>query len=363
VFSQATFHGGTDVNDGLSAADGVIDGIGIAEIADGDFGAFQDAFRGAADEKADAFAFGVEAADDFAAQAAGGAGNQDGNLLGEDERFQAALVLAIGGACDLLSPADNANGIGDRNGNGQSAVQCVIERGDQILQTMVRAYFAADEFADAKRHFEERADGIGKGVDDAFRRLGDGQGCAAGVEHEKQIDPEDALGALDNHLALKRLDVPGELELAHAIAAAHLGTPFVEGEVGIAAEALIVAVDMFDGAEERFEEVQGMDGQVAEGITSGTVLRRQWPPHVRRINGTAEDIDGDDPAELTLADQLQGAADLGIEKQGVVDADGQVLFIGESLDLAESSTEVARGFSTSTWQPRSKAAKAMGAWV
>ena len=189
------------------------------------------------------------------------------------------------------------------------------------------------EAVDAARHVDQRLNGVGYGVQDSLQGFGQRRHGAQRLEHQEQVHPEHAAGSLDDHLALERLHVPGELELAEPIPTAHLRPPFVVGQVGVAAQAGPVGFDVLDGAEERLEQVQRVHAQVAERVAGRPILRRQGAARIGRIGRAAQDIDGDHPAKPSLPDRCQSPPHLGVKEQRVVDACPQPFLGRQGFDL------------------------------
>ena len=101
---------------------------------------------------------------------------------------------------------------------------------------------------------------------------------ALAEEHREQVDPQHAARAVDDHLALHRLGVPGELELAEPALAAHQRAPLVEREVGIAAEARHSASTSSMLPEQLLDQVEAVHAEVAPRVAGVAEVGGSGPP-------------------------------------------------------------------------------------
>src|SRR5205085_3979837 len=96
-----------------------------------------------------------------------------------------------------------------------------------------------------------------------------------GLEHQEQVEAQHTLRALDDDLVLQRPDPEGKLHLPEPVRAARDGAPVVVDEVAVAAALTEVGVDLLDGTQERLDDVEGVDAEIAERIPGRAVLRWQ----------------------------------------------------------------------------------------
>ena len=240
-------------------------------------------------------------------------------MLGTGQPGEPGGVIGLGRARDLLHPPHHRGGVVEGDRDRPLAVERSIERRDQVVEPLVGFDHAGGELDHAPGDIDERLERIGERVDHPFDGFGHRHRPPPRVEHEEQIDAQDTPGALDDDLALHRLDIPRQLELSQAVTAAHHRPPLVEAQVGIAALGLPYRAHPFDRPEEGLKQVEGVHAEVPKGIRGRAVLRGQGPAAVGRIHRSSQDVDGDDLPELARAHQLEPADNLGIEQQGVVD--------------------------------------------
>ena len=139
---------------------------------------------------------------------------------------------------------------------------------------------------------------------------------------------------MDDQLALQRPGVVRDLELAEPALAPHQRSPLVVREVRIAAERTPRRVDVLDRAEQRLHQVQAVDADVAERVARLAVPRRQRAALVRRVLRAAQDVHAHDVSEFAGAHGREGAHDLRIEQQRVVDGQHQAPLAREHAEGA-----------------------------
>jgi hypothetical protein len=314
--------------------------------------------RDASHHRAHLRAVGDQPTQDRAAQGARRAGDQERHAVRQRELGQRRGVLGVGGARHLLDPRDDVDRVLDRHRRRLAGRQAAVEVGDQVAQALVALHLLGHELVDADRHVDQRLQRVGDRVEQALGGLGQRRRRALAVEHREQVDPQDALGAVDDELALHRLDVPGELELPEAALAADHRAPLVEGQVGIATQRAPRRLDVLDRAEELLDQVEAVHADVAERVAGVAVVRRQRAALERRVLAAAQDVDRDDLPERARPHRVERARHLRVEQERVVDGDGLALGLGQGDKLAALGRSSVTGFSTTTWQPASSAALA-----
>src|SRR5439155_25495602 len=97
---------------------------------------------------------------------------------------------------------------------------------------------------------------------------------------------------MDQHLALHRARVPGEIKIPGAALALGKHAPFVEGEQWVAPRFVVADVEVTHRAEEAVEQVQPMDPQIAKWIGTLAEGSRQRATRIVRIIRAADEVNG-----------------------------------------------------------------------
>jgi hypothetical protein len=139
---------------------------------------------------------------------------------------------------------------------------------------------------------------------------------------------------VDHHLALHRLRVPGQLELAEPVLAAHERAPLVEGEVRVAAEAAPLGVHVRDRPEQLLDHVEAVHAEVAPRVSGVAVLRRRRATLVGRVLGAPEDVDAHHLPDRAGADLRERPDHLRVVEQRVVHGRDQPLRVRHLPDAA-----------------------------
>lgn len=264
------FHGGADVINGLDAGDGAVDVGGVAEVADDGVQVGEGVAGGerAAEEQAGLMAIGEEADDEFSAEEAGGAGNQDlGGWRGLGALGFEGVFVGIGGEAGGGDPADGIAAFGGLNGNGGVFGEGLVEGANGSIDAGRGLDASGGEAEEGGGGIDEALKAGADAVDDGVQLFGAGVGAVQGAALEKAINVEGATGAMEPHLILDGLHVPTEQDVTGGAVGGDGGSaPLVEGEEGIAARGVVADVERGDGAEEGFDEVEGVDTEVAEGV-------------------------------------------------------------------------------------------------
>src|SRR5437899_11420531 len=123
---------------------------------------------------------------------------------------------------------------------------------------------------------------------------------------------------MDQHLALHRARVPGEIKIPGAALALGKHAPFVEGEQRVAPRFVVADVEVTHRAEEAVEQVQPMDPQIAKWIGTLTKGGRQRATRIVRIIRSPDEVNSHYFTAGTRPHKVHGPHHDRIEEVGVV---------------------------------------------
>ena len=205
VLGPAALHRRAQVDHPLGAVHRAVDGVGVAEVAEGVLDALDRLIGNAAHERAHGLALLEQPLDDRRAERARRAGDEEVGLGGDAEASQARRLVLLGLDGDLLDPVHDLGRVLDGDRRRLALGQTGVEVRDEVAQALEGLDLLAHELPRSDRHVDQRLERLGEGVDHALGRLRQRRGAAPALEHREQVDADQAARALNDHLALHRL--------------------------------------------------------------------------------------------------------------------------------------------------------------
>ena len=264
------FHGGADVVDGLDTFDGTEDVGGVTEVADDGIQVGHGRLAGqrSTEKQAGSLAFGQEAGDQPGSQKAAGTGDEDfGGGRGLGSFGFERVFIGVGGDTGGGDPADGIAAFGGSDGVGGAIGETLVEGAHGGVDTGRGFNAAGGKAQEGGGGADETPEAGADAIDDGVELFGARVGAVDGAALEEAIDVDGAAGAVEPHFVLNGLHIPTEHDVAGS-AAGGLGggAPFVVGEEGITTGGAVEDVEGLDGAEKGFDEVEGVNAEVAKGV-------------------------------------------------------------------------------------------------
>src|SRR5262249_4797031 len=122
---------------------------------------------------------------------------------------------------------------------------------------------------------------------------------------------------MDDELVLKRLHVPGEIQVTSRLAAPNQAVPFIERQQRIAACGPMLNMQVVDRAEECFHQRQTMDADIQERVAAVVVMFGYRAARIWRIIRSSEEIHRQHIAAGALPGQVESFENNRIEPSGM----------------------------------------------
>ena len=311
--------------------DGFLHGPRVTQVANRHLETIHGPGRGASNQDPDrAEPLFPQAVEQCLAHSARGAGDQDRLAFASDRVLRPARVeVTFRRPSDFFGPTYRGQGVPSGHGRRRACSEGRVEGIDEGAHALVWPQAAGRELSDVPGHADKGLQRVCECVHQALGRAGQGKGGAMRLGHEEEIDASHALRSLEDDLVLQWVDVPGQLKLPDTPGAVDDRPPLVEGQVAIAAQAAPAGANVLDRAEKGLDDVEAMDAQVAEREPGLAIVRGQRTTSVGRIDGTAQDVDGNQAAQTPGLHVEQCPAHLRIEQERVAYAQREPLALGE----------------------------------
>ena len=165
-------------------------------------------------------------------------------------------------------------------------------------------------------------------VDDEVQLFGAGIRLVEAALHEEQVDVDAAARSLNPQIVLQGLHVPGEQNAAGAAFGFDGGAPFVECDHGLVAGGVVAFGKVMNLTQERLEQIDGVDTEVAERVRTLTVDGGAYSAGVGLVIGTTEVSHIEQIAAGTFCHQGKGFYHGRFKSRGMVDGNDQTLLAG-----------------------------------